>query len=105
MKCPNYDPDAYGCMSWLVLGKCPQADKPCSNGWLPFWTEAERAGLKAMGEELRQIKIARAEEDRTRERYKKQNLTPIFDLKSEKVGIWHAIRAYVSAARRVKEGK
>jgi len=55
MKCSDYDPDAYGCMSPLVFGRCPNvSEKRCSNGWLPFWTPAERAGLKAMGEYLHQ---------------------------------------------------
>jgi alpha-acetolactate decarboxylase len=50
MNCPEYDPDAYGCMSPLVHGRCPNTStRQCENGWLSFWTPAERAGLKAMG--------------------------------------------------------
>ena len=50
MNCPEYDPDAYGCISPLVYGRCPNTStRQCRNGWIPFWTPAERAGLKRMG--------------------------------------------------------
>jgi hypothetical protein len=52
MKCQEYDPDEYGCMSPVVLGRCPLvSEKQCHGGWITFWTPAERAGLKAMGRE------------------------------------------------------
>jgi hypothetical protein len=79
MKCQEYDPDEYGCMSILVFGRCPLVpEKQCHGGWITFWTPAERAGLKALGEGL--------------------------DMQSDPeecaVGM---IRAYVQAARKSKE--
>ena len=58
--------------------------EPCEVAPAKFWTPAERAGLKAMGEQ-----------------YQNQEwhwLKPWFD-----VGVLAAIRAYVAASRKVKE--
>ena len=88
MKCPEYDPDAYGCMSPLVHGRCPNfSTRRCDNGWLTFWTPAERAGLKAMGIALR-------------------TFTPISEYPTFEDGLRAhrgIIRAYVQAARKSKE--
>ena len=82
MKCPDYDPDGYGCLSpWD--DKCPGISaKPCSQGWITFWTPAERAGLKRMGRGA-----------------------VIKQVISEAAGIAavETIRAYVQAARQAKE--
>jgi len=86
MKCPKCD----GGKKWTrVIDPPGWYDEPCStchHGWLPFWTPAERAGLKAMGEQ-----------------YQNQEwhwLKPWFD-----VGVLAAIRAYVAASRKAKESK
>lgn len=50
--------------------------------WDTYWTEAERAGLKAMGRMLTEDDWHVADYD-----------------------CWDIIRAYVKAARKVKEGK
>ena len=88
MKCPDYDPDAYGCLS-PCFDKCPAISaRQCSCGWTTFWTPAERVGLKAMGKALRGM----------------MNLCPKND--SNRMIIWGeavAIRAYVKAARKFKE--
>jgi len=89
MKCPLYAPDEYGCVT--AISDCDYALTPhsacrCSKGWITFWTEAEREGLKAMGEQ-----------------YQNQEwrwLKPWFD-----VGVLATIRAYVAASRKVKESK
>jgi hypothetical protein len=87
MKCPKYDPDSYGCMTPWIMGGCPHPEGNCKDGWLPFWTDAERAGLKIMGRAL--IDPRNSEE-----------LWP-----DAFIGIRGTIRAYVKAARAVKEGK
>jgi hypothetical protein len=86
VKCPQYDPDAYGCTSPWVMGRCPLMDPPygCYKGWRQFWTPAERAGLKAMGRNLRTSKS--------------------HDWDAVMGIIW-TIREYVRYARAVKEGK
>jgi hypothetical protein len=59
------------------------------HGWIPFWTEPERAGLKAMGRRV--YSIAKAGLD----------LTEVGqDLNTESIAM---IRAYVRAAREKKE--
>ncbi len=84
MKCPNYSPLKDG--SCLHDGTCPcHPDANCSHGWIPFWTESERAGLKAMGKTLKFIVDHGIDPTET--------------------GIDFATCAYVSASRRVKEGK
>lgn len=74
--------DCHGSGSW-----CSDEIKDClfcgGAGWLPFWSPAERAGLKAMGEEF---KINRDHS------YKECSL-----------GTVDAICAYVQAARKSKE--
>ena len=56
------------------------------HGWLPFWTEAERAGIKALGLEAKLY-------------FRRKHFHIVF------AGIALAIRAYVKSARAVKEGK
>ena len=51
-------------------------------GWLPFWTPAERAGLKAIG---------------------RVNLSCIDGSFTHREPMQYAIRAYVAASRRAKE--
>ena len=63
----------------------------CSHGWLPFWSEAERAGLKAMGRRIYSITKAGEELD-------------VCELK-QNCGEIVMICAFVQAARRVKERK
>ena len=72
--------------SWAIDGDCPLGDDQyaCRHGWLPCWTPSERAGLKAMGFEVGK------ESD---------------DYQPEREAVIDAITAYVSASRRVKEGK
>ena len=59
----------------------------CSHGWLPFWSEAERVGLKAMGYIIRAFRISGEEID------------PYCQ------GHIDSIKDFVHFARRVKEGK
>jgi len=99
MKCPEYDPGAYGCISPLVYGRCPNTStRQCENGWLSFWTPAERAGLKAMGRDL--IKTIAIDRKRAKEGKWGQ-----YD---DELGIQietsqDIIHAYVQAARKGKE--
>jgi hypothetical protein len=88
MKCPGYEPDDYGCRSPMVFGRCPNigSDKPCSLGWITFWTPAERAGLKRMGTSLRTFR-------------------PMSEYPTFQEGLLAhraIIRAYVKAARKSK---
>jgi len=53
-----------------------QGQNACYHGWLPFWTPAERVGLKAMGGLVKD--------------------DPFHE-------VVDAIRAYVKAAREIKE--
>lgn len=80
MKCKQYSPDSYGRCTMFICAK--RVSLPCSHGWIPFWTEAERAGLKALGNSI--------------------NISISHD-QDAVIGITWAIRAYVSASRRVKE--
>ena len=90
MNCPEYDPDAYGCMSPLVHGRCPNTStRQCENGWMTFWTPAERAGLKAMGGRVYSIILATSD---LTDREKALNRESI-----------KMIRAYIQAARKSKE--
>ena len=83
MKCSSYDPDAYGCMSPLTHGRCPNvSERRCENGWLTFWTPAERAGLKALGRRL---------------------LLAIHYKAPATMVLESAIKEYVAAARKSKE--
>ena len=70
----------------VVYGSCSDCH---GTGWLPFWTPAERAGLKAMGLALRT--------------FRPMSEYPTFEdgLRAHR-GI---IRAYVQAARKEKEKK
>jgi len=79
VKCPQYRPlkdrscDFFSCMR----------RDDCYHGWLPFWTPAERAGLKAMG--------------RTRKSYEQIHNHNAMAIVAGAIGIW------VSAARKAKE--
>jgi len=57
----------------------------CHSGWLPFWTPAERAGLKAMG----RLRI---------------ELSELAGWNDEEKAAGEAIVRYVAASRRAKEG-
>jgi len=46
VKCPNYDSLKDGSCG---LFSCMKSDE-CFHGWLTYWTEPERAGLKALGD-------------------------------------------------------
>jgi len=89
MQCPNYDPDVYGCMSPLVHGRCPNiSTRQCENGWLTFWTSAERAGLKAMGNRIYPITQAKTNLDQEEQKLNREAIL--------------VIRSYIGAARKVK---
>lgn len=93
MKCQEYDPDEYGCMSPLVLGRCPNVpEKKCSKGWIPFWTPAERAGLKAMGREYLWYK-----------KITPSYVTPDLYLRGGAAASAHTIGAFVSSSRATKK--
>ena len=89
MKCKDYakDDDRPGGCTWQEDQDCPFGDDQysCRHGWLPCWTEAERAGLKAMGNE--------------------HKLNRNFGTHKEEMASYWAIFVYVHASRRVKEGK
>lgn len=65
------------------LEKCRVCD---GGGQVPFWSPSERAGIKTMGKEYRNPRH--------------DWLKPWFD-----AGVLEAIRAFVSAARKIKEGR
>ncbi|MDD5007274.1 MAG: hypothetical protein PHC68_02590 [Syntrophorhabdaceae bacterium] len=82
MKCPKcngkgrvvaggHDGDRIDPISWIPCSKCVK-------GWLPYWTEAERAGIKALGKTFK-------------------------DSECLSVRLAIAIQAYVKSARNVKE--
>lgn len=89
MKCPNYDPDEYGCMSPWVIGRCPHPEGRCRLGWILFWTPAERAGLKALGEWYCLETGMRTDREKFAAEY----------------FIRQSISTFVKAARAAKEGK
>lgn len=78
MKCPQYRPLKDGSCDFF---SCMRSDE-CTRGRLPFWTDAERAGLKAIGEVLR---IAYSHDQEA------------------VVAVEYSIRNYVKAARAAKE--
>jgi hypothetical protein len=89
MKCPEWEPDPTedgGCKWGCYDEICPHPEAGCSSaeGWIPFWTPSERAGLKAMGKHWKYLKR-------------------ISEIRAASVRA--NIRAYVEASRRVKEGK
>jgi hypothetical protein len=69
------------CYNWPICDYCH------GHGWLPFWSEAERAGLKAMGLYLKHEDMA----------------TALFEIPRK--CFREAIAIFVQAARAVKEGK
>ena len=81
-KCPNKlcDRGVVGDYTCMICG---------GRGWLPFWSEAERAGLKAMGRRIYSITKAGEELD-------------VCELK-QNCGEIVMICAFVQAARRVRE--
>jgi len=68
-------------------------------GWLPFWSEAERAGLKAIGDGYKMMRL------KAQEKYLEPPNIPksVRELMAETIAL--NIRSLVRAARRVKEGK
>ena len=79
MRCPRVNYCDGGLCNYFAV---------CSNGFVPYWTDSERAGLKAMGGEVKELKSFQK--------------TAFGD--GELAGVTSTIRAYVSAARRAKEG-
>ena len=79
-KCPNKlcDRGVVGDYTCMICG---------GRGWLPFWSDAERVGLKAMGYIIRAFRISGEEID------------PYCQ------GHIDSIKDFVHFARRVKEGK
>jgi hypothetical protein len=76
-------------MSYMKHPGGPPCNKCHGTGWLPLWTSAERAGLKAMGMALRTFR-------------------PISEYPTFEDGLRAhrgIIRAYVQAARKSKEEK
>jgi len=85
MKCSSYSGNDGRC---YLDALCPNSTPDdCRHGWIPFWTPSERAGLKAMGEEYLYTK------------------SQPWMGEERQDGIIDAIDAYVSASRKVKEGK
>ena len=82
MKCPDCD----GGKKWTRVidppGWYDELCSTCHHGWLPFWTPAERAGLKAIG---------------------RVSLSCIDGSFTHREPMQYAIRAYVAASRRAKE--
>jgi hypothetical protein len=95
MKCLLWVKHRCNIMSW-DSPECQHPDGDCrgplggKTGWIPFWTPAERAGLKAMGYGTYSI-VPRWQIGLT-----EQEIT-IND------GQVEIIRAYVQAARKAKE--
>lgn len=93
MKCPKCGGKGlvigYGdrLVDWCVRWDgCPM----CHHGWLPFWTPAERAGLKAMGHGWAGIR-------QSVDTYGSHNMSYLRE------GIRDTIRAFVEAARAIKK--
>jgi len=84
MKCPEYSSEVNNGSCSTPRSECPERMRPCRRGWITFWTPAERAGLKAMGRRL---------------------LVAIHYKVPATVVLESAIKEYVQAARKVKEGK
>ena len=102
MKCQAWNEDDELCE---IHASIPDYCDGCSRGWLQFWTPAERAGIKAMGRGLKCIENEINDLDANQELYKRKILNPIFPPRAQKIGAWRIIRAYVKAARAVKESK
>jgi len=86
MKCLSYESMKDGSCLMAVTHGCMNHNL-CSLGWLTFWSDAERAGLKAMGIALR-------------------TFSPISEYPTLEDGLKAhrgIIRAYVQAARKSKE--
>ncbi len=86
-KCRAYVDGHDGDSKCLNSYICTERVQPdCrAHGWLPFWAPAERAGLKAMG---RQVKSCLEMQE------------PVLAMTT-----WEAIRTYVESARAVKGAK
>ena len=84
MKCPDCD----GGKKWTRVidppGWYDELCSTCHHGWLPFWTPAERAGLKAMG----RLRI---------------ELSELAGWNDEEKAAGEAIVRYVAASRKAKE--
>jgi len=94
MKCPQYEPAKDG-QCYCDLGAyCTYESRrdDCRNGFVPYWTEPERAGLKAMGQALRVYQPRKSYLDRT-------DYTELSAGLKAQAG---AIRAFVAAARKAK---
>lgn len=68
----------------------------CRHGWLPFWTPAERAGIRAMGEWYRFWKNLQHRDEK-----KESRAYHVGQLH----GVETAIQRFVEYARKAKEGK
>ena len=96
MKCPmcnehgEYYSEELGRPSTAEVKRCTH----CHRGWLPFWTPAERAGIKAMGKTLKDYGWEAVN-------------SPLYvdGWSNMRFAVLDAIRACVKAARKVKEGK
>jgi DnaJ-class molecular chaperone len=99
MKCPNCDGTGRS-IQRLYYGRYIATDcLDCDgHGWLPYWTESERAGLKAMGDEITNLQI-------DIEKGRSYGMEYLVDRQGMKEAVMNAIQAYVKASRAVKEGK
>jgi hypothetical protein len=86
MRCLSYEPMKDQSCLMAVTHSCNNHNL-CSLGWLTFWSDAERAGLKAMGLALRTFKPM-------------SEYPTLEDSLRAHRGL---IRAYVNAARKSKE--
>lgn len=100
MKCPAYK-----------TPYCKSDGQPCAkrvdcrHGWLPFWSESERAGLKAMGAYIMAARCYRAD-PLILAITKGKPLTRAGEERTPSMkATMDTIRAFVSAARAAKEGR
>ncbi len=90
MRCPQYEPAKSGRCYCDLGASCTYQSRrdECQNGFIPFWTPVERAGLKEMGERISMLRsLTRAD--------KRKNRLYIGGIKC-------AILAFVAAARKAK---
>jgi hypothetical protein len=95
MKCPNCDGTGEvidtSSKDPTYLNMMPR--NHCHRGWLPFWTEAERAGLRGMGRHIIAYRLV------------KGNFNKVATALTMIAATGGVIRAYVKASREVKERK
>jgi hypothetical protein len=88
MKCRICNGKGY--LPYMKYPGGPQCPACHGHGWIPFWTEAERAGLKAMGEWWKELSI-----------FPNHHIVARDETRAV---IERTIEAYVRAAREKKEG-